>query len=841
MSESYEAKLARQIQLERKMQSLGIDRYESSVKNAVSKETESHTTYGMRLMDKAIGAVSKNIEEVLAKASNGKAGRQHLAIKYIKEFDPKVLAFIALRVTIDGISKQRPLLQVALKIGNMLEDERRFTTLEENEPGLYKKLTRQIKRKNERQKSSIGVHTMNKWDIDFDVWPKTDKVHIGQKLIEAVILATGICEVRTRQDKNKDSRKCYLAPTEKTKEWIAGENSRNPLYTPMTLPCIVPPKKYTTPFDGGYFSEYIPMTTNVMVKSHNKRYLEELKNLGEDLQVVYDGVNAMAGTAWKINKQVLDILRYCWDKDTQIGGLPPRDDLPMPCCPVCGADLTLDVRAMKNHPCLKDKTVLKKWKQLAAMAYEENTKLWSHRFATQTYLWIAEMFENEDEIYFPVTLDFRGRAYYTPSFLNPQSTEQAKSLLLFAQGKPIDTNEAERWLAIHGANSYGKDKLSFDDRVEWVYENEQMILDIASAPLDTTKYWANESVDSPWMFLAFCFEWAAYRKHGRGYCSSLCISLDGSANGIQHLSACLKDPVGAAAVNMTKGEKPADIYGVVANKVNEKLSIIYRSTQDEKERYWAKKWLDFGVNRKITKRPVMTLPYGSTLYSCREYIEEGAKELMLKGHVPAGFFNTEENELFKASLFLQNIVWSSIGEVVVAGRQVMGWLQNMAREVTRTGMPVTWQTPSGFYVSQAYYERSTKRIKTQIAGSRIDLSIGDLTTKLDIKKQASSIAPNFIHSMDASAMMLCIDRAMKHGVTHFGMVHDSYGTHAADTETLAHDLRESFVNMYKEHDVLLEFRQHLSYLMDGDDILPTIPPMGNFNLDEILDADYFFS
>jgi DNA-directed RNA polymerase len=33
-------------------------------------------------------------------------------------------------------------------------------------------------------------------------------------------------------------------------------------------------------------------------------------------------------------------------------------------------------------------------------------------------------------------------------------------------------------------------------------------------------------------------------------------------------------------------------------------------------------------------------------------------------------------------------------------------------------------------------------------------------------------------------------------VTHFAMIHDSYGTHACDTDVLGQALRESFVEQY---------------------------------------------
>jgi hypothetical protein len=34
-------------------------------------------------------------------------------------------------------------------------------------------------------------------------------------------------------------------------------------------------------------------------------------------------------------------------------------------------------------------------------------------------------------------------------------------------------------------------------------------------------------------------------------------------------------------------------------------------------------WLETGiVNRKLTKRSVMTLPYGSTLFTCKDYVAD---------------------------------------------------------------------------------------------------------------------------------------------------------------------------------------------------------------------------
>jgi hypothetical protein len=41
---------------------------------------------------------------------------------------------------------------------------------------------------------------------------------------------------------------------------------------------------------------------------------------------------------------------------------------------------------------------------------------------------------------------------------------------------------------------------------------------------------------------------------------------------------------------------------------------------------YAHKWINFGIDRKITKRPVMVLPYGGTFTSCRGYVRAAVEE-----------------------------------------------------------------------------------------------------------------------------------------------------------------------------------------------------------------------
>ena len=47
-----------------------------------------------------------------------------------------------------------------------------------------------------------------------------------------------------------------------------------------------------------------------LIKSRNRRYLEELKDRGHEMPIVYDAVNIIQYTEWVINKPVFDVLDH---------------------------------------------------------------------------------------------------------------------------------------------------------------------------------------------------------------------------------------------------------------------------------------------------------------------------------------------------------------------------------------------------------------------------------------------------------------------------------------------------------------------------------------------------
>lgn len=310
----------------------------------------------------------------------------------------------------------------------------------------------------------------------------------------------------------------------------------------------------------------------------------------------------------------------------------------------------------------------------------------------------------------------------------------------------------------------------------------------------------------------------------------------------------LRDPVGGAAVNLTPRETPADIYSEVLKLVLRRLEEDAQKpipetpkgeepTVSDTEK--ARALLQTGhVDRGLVKRPVMTLPYGAKQYGFRGQIVEELHKRRKDGR---------DHGLWKDGAmeagYLARLIWESIGQVVIAAKDGMDWLQKAARLLAAEELPIHWTTPVGFPVLQQYREYQLKKVNTTFCGDKFQLRLRQDTEILDKRKQSNGIAPNFVHSLDAAAMMLTVVGTKARGAHSFAMVHDSYGTHAAHAETLAYTLREEFVRMYEEWDVLEDFKDSVLMQLQTDNQadLPPLPPRGSLDLAEVLDSDFFFA
>jgi DNA-directed RNA polymerase len=661
---------------------------------------------------------------------------------------------------------------------------------------------------------------LNIEDTDFDL---IDRTYIGTKLIELFIEATGFVKRKRMQDSS-----WMLDATEKAKEWIEDQNTRCELLHPEFLPMIVTPVDWKNPYSGGYLTSDSNLKVK-LVKTYNHDAIDLLEAPKADMSRIYKAVNSLQKTRWVINKRILEVMEKAWEMDNGLGGIPTEQEEPVPATP-WGILSDAEFKDYKE----KNPEIVTDWKNKARDVYNRRVKNKSKRIQFIRKLWVADKFKDEEEIFFVYILDWRGRVYPIQKHINPQADDVGKALLQFAEGKPLSKRGAY-WLKVHLANSFGEDKISFEDRVKWTEDNSFEILASAKDPF-VNRFW--EDADDPWAFLSACFEYLGYITEGVSYESHLPIAMDGSCNGIQNFAGMLKDTRAGEAVNLMPAEVPQDVYQRVADRAED---IIKREAvdPDNKDKVIAQSWVG-KITRKIVKRPVMTMPYGVTPIGMREQIQEVVTDLD-----EGGSYLGDHIDNYQASYYLAKKIEESLGEVVYSASRVMDWLKDVVKVANEAKVSFFWETPAGFRPYQDYKKQKTKRVETfwGSAKTRVRLSVQQDLNKLNTRKQTAGISPNFVHSMDASHLMLTVNTCKADGVNDFAMIHDSYGTHACDTDKLHEHLRAEFVNQYKHFDVLENFAQDVANQIPDElrEKLPQVPAKGQLDLDKVGDSLYFFA
>ncbi len=807
-------KFERQLQLEKEMQGMGIARFRAEVQKAQENGLESTTHGVLSIMKQAFDPFEATVKEWKSDCVKGKTmwgGKTPQSYGFIKDVGDDVLVYLTMKTIMDTISKARTLPDVTLSIASQIQNEINFKEFKKESPAHYKKVKEDVSKRTRKLShiSTVIKRSAAKDDVDLTKFSQTDKHKIGSLLLSLFIESTGLVEIYSppQMPGERKRKPIRVQPTAKTTEWLRGSNARCELLSPVILPMIIEPKDWTSPVGGGFWSDFIKTS---LVRRTTGAYLDEMENM--DMWEVYQSVNHLQKTKWKINNNVLEVIRSCADNNNPLGKLPAGGEAPLPPLPV-------DIDTNKEARWL--------WRKQAAGVHGENVRSRSKYIGLQKKLQIAERFTTEEELFFVYTVDFRGRVYPAQIHLNPQGDDVAKSLLHFAEGKPVD-DESGGWLALHGANTFGYDKANLQDRVQWVLDNTENICASASDPF-VSQWWAE--ADKPWQFLAFCYEWKEFQDSPDTFVSHLPIALDGSCNGLQNFSAMLRDPIGGRATNLTPTEEPCDIYQEVAELVIEKLKEDIANGVE-----YSQCWEGF-ISRKLVKRPTMTMPYGATLAGYRQQIAEVVKKWRDDGE-PSPIF---EDHGFHECFYLARLIQSSLGEVVVAAETAMKWLQDVAKIIGEENLPIYWVTPVGFPVMQNYRNILTKSVETQIAGrlyyGRVAYSNG---TKMNKRKMKAAIAPNFVHSCDAAHLIRTINLAETNDINALAMVHDSFGTHAADTPALTEILRHAFVQVHKE-EPLESFYKQICRQSSTPERIPKPPKKGSLDLEQVLEADFFFS
>jgi DNA-directed RNA polymerase, mitochondrial len=304
------------------------------------------------------------------------------------------------------------------------------------------------------------------------------------------------------------------------------------------------------------------------------------------------------------------------------------------------------------------------------------------------------------------------------------------------------------------------------------------------------------------------------------YSSRLPVCMDGSCNGLQHYAALGRDLEGGKQVNLVPSSRPQDVYTGVASLVEQRVAKAAAAGDK------IGKLLEGKVTRKLVKQTVMTSVYGVTIIGARSQIENRLREM---GGIP-------DDMMFTVAFQLARWTLDSLGDMFSGASRTMDWLSSAAKTISRQGSEVMWVTPLGLPVIQPYRKRDRQVIKTVV--QRIHLgSTGD-HMPVSTARQQSAFAPNFVHSIDSSHMLLTSVACRKAGLS-FAAVHDSFWTHAATVDEMNGILRHQFVDLHRR-ELLVELRENFQ-LRHPEVRLPPLPKRGELDLDVVLESPYFFS
>lgn len=809
-----------QAELENEIAASGKARAERLMANNEEAGRAHNNPYTQAVYRRFVLPLARMIEDDMIVKGPG-ARKAHVAL--LTPIDPEAVAFIAVRAVLStllsGQSADGPATKgshLLNSIGNSVYHEYMLNHFAHVSPELFYTLVHDFERrrsKSERHKMTVFKMQARANGIEFNEWNIGAKEQVGAYLIDQLTVL-GMVEVdKITVRKGRQMRSETLVTlSDAVAELIAGIKDFIAETTPYYLPCVEPPKDWVSISDGGW---HTPAMRRIMphAVSVRKGCLEAFH--GADISKVLAGINCLQKVAWRVNTKVLDAVREI-SRHFDMEEILCQAEIPRPPKPEF-----LDEGLKKEQMTPDQLNSFTEWKRAMAEWHTETRLRYTKygRFYTATR--VADKFKNESALYFVYFADFRGRLYAQTSGINPQGSDLQKALLEFSEGKPINTPEAELWFLVHGANKFGFDKAPLQERAQWVRDRRDMICRMADDPISFNQW---QEADKPLQFLAWAMEFAEWTRHPQTFQSRTAVAMDGSCNGLQNFSALLLDEVGGKATNLVPSKLPNDVYGMVAERTTALLSLL-----PEDEGGLRARWLSHGINRTLVKRSVMTLPYGSTRFSCVDFIID---DYLRKGKAPE--FSKEEYNA--AAKFLSFPVWEAIGDVVVKAREAMTWLQQASGTIIRSGATdIRWITPTGFPVVQQYYILNEHRINTKLCGNTKIVCYSE-SSMPSRPKHKNGIAPNFVHSLDASHLVLTTLAAKDAGIDSLAMIHDDYGTHAADAGKLYRCIREAFVNMYTVNNPLDSFRNRYESLA-----LPPIPEKGKLDIRSVLESEYFFS
>lgn len=571
--------------------------------------------------------------------------------------------------------------------------------------------------------------------------------------------------------------------------------------TPLYLPMVEEPKKYTFNSLGGYLLNDSEYRKTVIINKPHFKHKSQINS-----ESMYNMINGVSSTPFCINKVVLDYLNE-YGRMNNLLLLDPRAGL--------SDDAILRLKSKKNKS-----------------DYREFLSSFSKYDLESHILNIANIYRNYDKLYFPIRLDVRGRIYCTPLYLNYQGSELAKALLLFSDKSKLYLNDDSslEYFYSYGANCYGNgvDKQSRVKKVEWVKDNHENIMNFKNNTLLLSK------ANNKFLFIAFALEYIKIQnvikeeKDSFVY-TQLPIQLDATCNGYQHLSMLSRDNDLGKNLNLMSSKKedvPKDFYGLLINKITQTLTNLYKSDTevDSVKLEGYKRIIDFKPDRSLIKKSVMIESYNATLIKSADSLKASCYCINEPDFGQEDIYDPEKRmEEYKKRMYVRNnksdysqyLMEDDFLLIVTAMKDVLKndypklaklrlYLSEVGQICNKLSLTIPWTLPSGLRVDQSYLTDKKVQIKP-FDGNKKSFTVRHIDKdNLDKNKQIRALMPNLIHSLDAASLTALYNKYISVNKSIF-TVHDCYAVPIPFVETLIELLQSVYLDIYSDKEYLKIF------------------------------------
>lgn len=825
--------------------SLAQERFDKTEDRTIRDAGFGSTKDALTIIQKHISNATLKVQEKLGDTSRSSFKSINTAISMLR---PELIALVALQGGLDCIGGQEDLNRTFHILGGLLDRELYAESLR----GFDRKLSGNLEDRARRKGSSVkhrraAVAAMaRKQEFEYKRWGHKTKALAGMWLVEVLTELDDVFVIM-RGDAEYDIPNPYLTLTQEALEYSQDMVKLLLDAYPVALPLLVSPPRWTshklTLESNGRTYE-----TPLIRKGGRSNPFIKQAIANRTMDQVLDAMSNAGSVNWRINERILECVRLAYDLGLELEGMPVKDDLALP--PKVGDDIWNAMSPEEQR--VRRMEIGEKLGKNRSLIGERS--IYEQDMSTADYL-----LTHGNSFWTPVNLDYRGRVYGVPYF-NFQRQDYVRGLFEFADGMALGTM-GFYWLRVHLANCGDFEKVSkatFADRVTWVADNHQRLVEMALSPMDDL--WWTEA-DAPFQFLAAAMDYAGAYGNPGAYVSHVPVSFDGTCSGLQHLAAMTRCDSTAPLVNLTNCDLPQDVYRTVADGLNVKLKAV---EADDEFYDVATLALAYGVDRSLVKRNVMTYTYGSKKFGMiQQLLEDTMRPLQVKvirKTLDAHPFQCANDTFLtaeglsiaipgkKAARLLGAMTFDTIEETVKRPAEAMRFLQQLSKAYSHEGKPTVWHTPLGFPVVLHYPNQKTDLVRLWMHDRGVRIK-ARMATNEDIgginkAKTANAIAPCFVHSYDACHLMMVVNHANNNGIANVALVHDSFGCHAAVAGRFRSMITDTFHQLYSENDVLSDILQEaFAQIQTNSHRLPTRMSVttGSYNIDDIKDASYAFA